>query len=243
MTWYKDWFQDANYRMMYEHRDEGEAETAVELIEQTVGRDPGRSVLDVACGSGRHSIAFARRGYRVTGIDLSPTLLEQARTQAQALGLNITFLQNDMRDIPDGTFDLAVNLFTSFGYFEKDEDNAEVIRNVAAHLVAGGWFVIDFLNALWVREHLIEHDTRVVGTGIHVEQTRWIEAGRIEKRILIRSAGEAREYIESVRLFDYADFERMLHDAGLELQHAFGSYSGAALDLETSPRLIMFTKR
>jgi 2-polyprenyl-3-methyl-5-hydroxy-6-metoxy-1,4-benzoquinol methylase len=242
MTWYKDWFQEANYRVVYEHRDDGEAEEMIDLIERTIGHKPERRVLDVGCGSGRHAISFAKRGYSdVTGIDLSSSLLAEAREQAERHHLSIQFLDRDMRDIPEQSFDLAVNLFTSFGYFETDEDNAAVIKNVAKQLVPNkGWFVIDFLNSKWVREHLVAHDERVTPNGMHIEQTRWIENGRIEKRLLIRNTVEASEYIESVKLFDLTDFEKMFQGAGLTLRHVFGTYRGAVFNPDTSPRLIMF---
>jgi SAM-dependent methyltransferase len=242
MTWYKDWFKDANYSVVYENRDEIEAEEMIDLIERTIGHNPERRVLDVGCGSGRHAISFAKRGYSdVTGIDLSPTLLAEAREQANRLDLSVSFFERDMRDIPDEPFGLAVNLFTSFGYFETDEENAEVISNVARQLLQNkGWFVIDFLNSYWVRSHLVAHDERVAPNGMHIEQTRWIENGRIEKRLLIRNAVEASEYIESVKLFDLADFESMFQRAGLTLRHVFGTYRGAPFNPDTSPRLIMF---
>ena len=242
MTWYKDWFRDSNYKVVYEHRDEFEAEEIIDLIEQTIGHQPERRVLDVGCGSGRHAILFAKRGYAdVTGIDLSPTLLQEAREQATRLDLSIRFLERDMRDIPDEAFDLAVNLFTSFGYFDTDEENATVIENVTKHLIQNkGWFVIDFLNCHWVRQHLVSHDERVALNGMHIEQTRWIENRRIEKRLLIRNAVEANEYIESVKLFDLNNFQNMFRTAGLTLQHVFGTYGGAPFSPDTSPRLIMF---
>jgi SAM-dependent methyltransferase len=241
VSWYKDWFRDANYSVVYEHRDESEAEQLIDLIERIIGHVPARRVLDIGCGSGRHTIAFAKRGYaQVTGIDLSPTLLAEAREEAAQLQLPIRFIECDMREIPNETFDLALNLFTSFGYFERDEDNATVILRAAEHLASSGWFVLDFLNSRWVREHFVAHDERVVPNGTRIEQTRWIENNRIEKRLLVRNNFEAKEYIESVRLFERSDFEQMFSAAGLTLRHLFGTYSGGSFDPDTSPRLIMF---
>ncbi len=242
--WYQDWFQDANYSVVYDHRDDEEAERMMSLIERTTGAESSRSVLDLACGSGRHSIHFARRGYtNVTGIDLSPTLLTVANATAAAEGLDIRFLERDMRDIPVEQFDLIVNLFTSFGYFKDDEDNWSVIDNVGAALREGGWFVLDFLNANHVRSHLIAHDERLLPNGGRLEQIRWIEHGRVEKRLLLRKGEEAQEFVESVRLFELKDFQSAFERAGLTLYHTFGNYTGDEFSPLHSPRLIMFAKR
>jgi SAM-dependent methyltransferase len=244
MSWYKDWFLDANYSVVYEHRDDREAEQIMDLIEQTTGHDTKRRVLDLACGSGRHAISFAKRGYSdVTGVDLSSALLDEGRAAAKELALPIKFLERDMRDVPQEKFDLAVNLFTSFGYFNKDEENAEVIVNVAQSLNDGGYFVIDFLNSLYVRKHLVAHDERLLPGGKRLEQSRWIEDGRVEKRLLIRDVEEAHEYAESVRLFELKDFERMFTTAGLTLEYLFGDYMGEPFDKGKSSRLIMFAKK
>ena len=241
MAWYKDWFRDANYNMVYEHRDEEEAERMLNLIEHTIGHDASRRVLDLGCGSGRHTIAFAKRGYPdVTGVDLSPALLREAREECDKLQLHIRFFERDMRDVPDESFDLILNLFTSFGYFEKDEENSNVIENAAKHLSPTGWFILDFLNSHWVREHFVTHDERMAANGIRIEQSRWIENNRIEKRVLIRDKQEAKEYIESVRLFELLDFQHMFADAKLTIRHCFGTYTGQPFEAETSPRLIMF---
>ena len=244
MSWYKDWFIDSNYSVVYEHRDDREAEQVMDLIEDAIGRDTTRRVLDLACGSGRHAISFAKRGYAdVTGIDLSPTLLAEGRAAASRLGFPIRFLERDMRKVPQEKFDLAVNLFTSFGYFNSDEENAEVIVNVARVLNNGGYFVIDFLNSHYVRKHLVAHDERLLPGGKRLEQSRWIEDGRVEKRLLVRDGEEAQEYVESVRLFELKDFENMFAASGLTLAYLFGDYTGDGFDREKSSRLIMVAKK
>jgi 2-polyprenyl-3-methyl-5-hydroxy-6-metoxy-1,4-benzoquinol methylase len=243
--WYRDWFQDSNYLTVYQHRDTQEAQQMLALIESVLGHKPEDRVLDLGCGSGRHSISLAKKGYKnITGVDLSPTLLEVARRTAQEQGLNIRFEQCDMRHLPaEWQFDLVINLFTSFGYFETDEENAEVIGSIASKLVPGGWLVCDFFNSTWLRHNLISHDERLLPDGRRLEQTRWIEKGRVEKRLLLRSTEEAVEYVESVRMFTRQDFERMFGDAGLRLKHLFGSYDGSEFNETDSSRLIMFAER
>ena len=242
--WYRDWFQDSNYLTVYQHRDTQEAEQMLSLIEQSVKPEKSARILDLGCGSGRHSLSLAKRGYtELTGIDLSPTLLEVAKQTAQEEGLNIRFEQCDMRNIPtDWHFDIVVNLFTSFGYFETDSENAEVIKGISRSLVKGGWLVMDFFNSNWLRHNLVAHDERILPDGRRLEQTRWLEKGRVEKRLLLRSTSEAVEYVESVRMFSQEEFKRMFAENGLRLKHLFGNYDGSEFNESTSPRLIMFAE-
>ncbi|MEO6940935.1 MAG: class I SAM-dependent methyltransferase [Candidatus Kapaibacterium sp.] len=243
--WYNHWFKDSNYTVVYDHRDDEEAEQMLELVERVTGRDQTRSVLDLACGSGRHALSFARRGYqRVTGVDLSETLLAKAELCAKEESLSVTFAREDMRRFPIGDgYDLILNLFTSFGYFQLDEENEEVLARVASALNSDGWFVLDFLNPDWVRTHLVAHDERMLPDGGRVEQTRWIEKGRVEKRLLIRHGEEAQEFFESVRLFQLSDFLAMFERCGLRLSATFGNYGGAPFQAGQSNRLIMFVTK
>lgn len=242
--WYRDWFQDANYLTVYQHRDTQEAEQMLTLIEKTIKLDKSARILDLGCGSGRHSLSLAKRGYEnITGIDLSPTLLEVAKQTAQEEGLAVRFEQCDMRHIPkEWQFDVVANLFTSFGYFETDEENAKVINGISNALAQGGWLIMDFFNSNWLRHNLVAHDERILPDGRRLEQTRWIERGRVEKRLLLRSTSEAVEFVESVRLFSLEDFRKMLSASGLKLQHLFGSYDGSEFNEATSSRLIMFAR-
>lgn len=243
--WYRDWFRDSNYLTVYQHRDTQDAEHMLALIEQTIGKDTTARVLDLGCGSGRHSISLAKRGYEhITGIDLSPTLLEVAKQTANELGLAVRFEQCDMQHIPaDWRFNIVINLFTSFGYFETDEENAEVISGISNVLEPGGSLVMDFFNSTWLRHNLVSHDERIMPDGRRLEQTRWIEKGRVEKRLLLRSTSEAVEYVESVRMFSLEEFKQMFAQNGLRLKHLFGGYDGSEFHESTSPRLIMFAER
>jgi SAM-dependent methyltransferase len=260
MPWYEDWFDRPEYEAVYPHRDEGEAERAADLIERVAEPSPGARLLDIGCGRGRHARAFARRGYRVTGIDLSTRAIEDARERAATEGLSgIDFRKQDMRaPMGKASFDGTVNLFSSFGYFgdgESDGDNGnaehqQVIERVAAALREGGFFVQDFLNAPSVRAGLVPEDTREAGN-LQIREQRWIEGGRINKEITLRPGdgpttaanGHApRTFRESVRLLELADFRRFYEQAGLRLEATFGDYDGAPYD-EQSPRLIMLSRK
>src|SRR5690625_6203570 len=113
-------------------------------------------MLDLGCGRGRHSIALARRGYQVTGIDLSKEVVGKAEEIAEEAGLrNVTFLTGDMRETLDQRFDAVLNLFTTFGYFLEDNENVRVLGNINKLVKSVGTTLIGFLSASCVKAHLI----------------------------------------------------------------------------------------
>lgn len=235
--WFERWFGE-DYLHIYQHRDETEAERAIELIATNL---PGRevtTVLDLACGAGRHTKILRERWWTV-GLDLSMALLKIARSESP----DSPYVRADMRELPfaDESFDLVVNLFTSFGYFEDDREHVQVLSCVCATMKRGGTLVIDFLNASQVRNDLVPYDERVEN-GITIEQTRTISPDDrfVEKRIRLRE--RAKEYIERVRLYSARDLARMLEVAGFDVTKLFGDYSGANWS-EDSPRTILLASR
>jgi SAM-dependent methyltransferase len=235
--WFEEWF-GVDYLRIYQHRDETEAEHVIQLIDRFLEGQSIRSVLDLGCGAGRHSKALCERWWTV-GLDLSAALLRIARREiADAL-----YVRADMRELPFAreSFDLVVNLFTSFGYFEDDRENERVLLCVGEALRPGGTLVIDFLNASHVRSALVPYDERVEN-GITIEQTRAISPDDrfVEKTIRLRERGK--EYIERVRLLTPRDLERMLGVAGFAIVNRVGDYTGAPWSAE-SPRTILFASR
>ena len=235
--WFEEWFGD-DYLRIYQHRDESEAERAIDLIAAHVRGREIQAVLDLACGAGRHSKALCERWWTV-GLDLSAALLRVARRESA----EAPYVRADMRELPfaSESFDLVVNLFTSFGYFEDDREHARVLDCVRTAMKPGGTLVIDFLNASQVRRNLVPYDERVAN-GITIEQVRTISPDDrfVEKTIRLRESG--REYVERVRLFSAGDLERMLEAAGFEVAQRFGDYTGARWS-ENSPRSILFASR
>lgn len=243
MPWYDGWFDSDAYTLVYAHRDTEEAEQCLDLIEAVQEPTPGARMLDVGCGRGRHSLQLARRGYRVTGIDLSEPSIQEARAAATEHNLPVIFDVRDMREaVCEACFDGVVNLFTTFGYFDDDAENQSALRAMRTALVRGGWFVQDFLNAPQVRATLVPEDEHV-RHGVHIHQKRWIEDGRIHKRITLTPEDGAPEtHRESVRLFTRADLEAMYEAVGLRPTHAFGHYDGRP-HAGDSPRLILMAER
>jgi SAM-dependent methyltransferase len=230
--WFEEWFGE-EYLQLYPHRDDAEAERAVALIARATGLAAGWRVLDVGCGAGRHARAFRAVGARCVGLDLSLTLLRVARGVTDA-----PLVRGDMRRLPirAGSMDLTVSLFTSFGYFERDEEHAAALREMVATVRPGGWFVIDFLNAAEVRRRLVERET-VPLRGGRAEVARTMSAdGRYVCKTILAPGG--RRFTERVRLFTQEQMEAMLLHAGVEVRHRFGDYDAAPLGPD-SPRTFL----
>ncbi len=234
--WFEEWFGE-EYLHLYPHRDEAEATRAVELLRSNVPWRAGLRVLDVGCGAGRHTRALAEAGATVTGVDLSRALLDHARRCSGA-----SFARADMRRLPvrDGSVDLVVNLFTSFGYFSSDAEHADVLAAMIRTLVPGGSFVIDFLHAATVIETLVpEADVTLADTPVHISK-RLLDGRRsVEKTIAL---ADGRRFVERVRLFTPAELEAMIAAAGARVRCRFGDYAGAAIGAG-SPRTILIADR
>ena len=242
MPWYEDWFDRDEYELVYQCRDEDEAERAVDLVKRLAAPDAEAEIVDAGCGRGRHARALARHGYRVTGFDLSARALRQARERAKAEGLSIRFVQHDLRTpLCTACTDGVVNLFSSFGYFEEEADHQRAVRALAAALRPGGFLVQDFMNAPEVKKTLVPENTTTRG-GVEIQQQRWIEGGRINKEITLRENGAERSFTESVRLLTLSDFETLYAAAGLTLRKTCGAYDGRAYTAD-SPRLILYAVR
>jgi SAM-dependent methyltransferase len=230
--WFEEWFGE-EYLQLYPHRDEAEADRAVALVARATGLRPGWRVLDVGCGAGRHARAFRAAGARCVGLDLSRTLLRIARGVTDA-----PLVRADMRELPirPGSMDLTVSLFTSFGYFERDEEHAGALREMVGTLRPRGWFVIDFLNASEVRSRLVPWErVPVLGGAVEVARSVSPDGHYVCKTIVTQ---EGRKFVERVRLFEPAEIAAMLGDAGVDVRHRFGDYDAAPLR-PGSPRTIL----
>lgn len=201
-------------------------------------------VLDLCCGMGRHSLALSEEGYQVTGIDLSDVLLEEARELDRDQA--VTWISSDMRRLPleDQEFDAVLNLFTSFGYFTKDEEHIKVLEEIWRVLKPGGRFIIDFLNPAYVKMNLVPESSRE-SEGQRIDERRQIENGYVKKEITITDSngGEPRQYNERVKLYTCDAFQLMVEEAGLCIDQIHGSYEEDQYEPETSPRMIFIGRR
>lgn len=193
--WFEVWFNTEEYLKVYRHRNEAEAEKLVNLILGNINIKSGSDVIDLACGAGRHSILFAEKGFSVTAVDLSAHLLNVAKRRAIEQGLKINFVNADLRYFCIASkFDLVMNLFTSFGYFESDEENFSLFSTAFELLKNNGNFVLDYFNTDFVRKNFIPYSEEIIG-GEKVIQERKIVGNRVIKNIKIARNGTSKKYM------------------------------------------------
>ena len=239
-AWFESWFDTPWYHLLYRHRDESEAFAFIDRLVDWLKPEAQASFLDLACGKGRHAIRLAELGLHVTGIDLSHSNIMAARTHEKA---GLAFFEHDMRKpFRSNYFDVTVNLFTSFGYFDHASDNLRSLDAVRRGLKPGGRLVLDFFNVPYVLEHLVAEEEKDID-GVHFHIKRTFTGTHLVKTITFESAGTRHQFEERVQTITQPQFAAYFAQLGMVLTNQFGSYALEAYDADQSPRLIMVAQK
>jgi SAM-dependent methyltransferase len=216
------------------------AREEVPRVVALLGLEPGAKILDLCCGPGRHSLELARRGYRVTGVDRTALYLEKARETAAAENLDVEFVQKDAREFSRSeAFDGAINLFTSFGYFEDPADDFRVMRNLCASLRPCGKLAMDLMGKEVLARVFQERNWHEVDNRLVLEERKICRHWTwIENRWIQFADGRRFEHEFSHRLYSAAELERLAREAGFESVEVFGDLEGAPYD-EKAKRLLI----
>lgn len=233
MAWYKEWF-GTEYLDLYSHRNQGEAETHVRFVAEVFADSEPQAVLDLASGAGRHTQALRRLGIRALGVDLSLILLSEPP--------RLPSVAADMCCLPfsQGVFDWVLNFFTSFGYFEDEDQNTQVLHEIHRVLAPEGRFLIDLFNRDFVVANLVPHEQQQ-REGYDVEIKRWFDprTQRVNKRIRVHARHrKVQTFLESVRAYTRQEVEAALGVAGLTVDQLFGDFQGESFRSD-SERLIL----
>ncbi|NRS88091.1 SAM-dependent methyltransferase [Flavobacterium sp. 7E] len=237
-TWFSSWFDTPYYHILYKDRNYREAQVFMDNLTHYLNLPEKAKVLDLACGKGRHSIYLNQLGFNVLGADLSENSIEQASKNTND---SLHFEVHDMREPFEEKYDAIFNLFTSFGYFENDEDNLTTLKAIKESLSEYGFAVIDFMNVTQVINTLVPEETKTVD-GIDFHLKRYLKEGHIYKEIDFEDQGRKFHYTEKVRALTLNDFEELMEEAGIFLLDIFGDYKLKKFHKTESERLIMIFK-
>jgi SAM-dependent methyltransferase len=232
--WWRSWF-GPGYLALYDEYLAERTPVEIDRLEALLALRPPLGILDLPCGQGRHAIELARRGYDVTGVDLSPFMLKVAEERARSEGVRVRWLSGDMRQpIAGERFDVVLNLFTSLGYFADEADDRKVIGAAAVMLGPGGRFVLEVINGERVMAHFQEREWFTVGQAAVVERRSLDPAARrmvVERTV--NTPNESEVSVHAIRLYSGRDVDAMLRAAGFHRVDIYGDWSGEPLTPES----------
>ncbi|MCH7738003.1 MAG: class I SAM-dependent methyltransferase [Chloroflexi bacterium] len=221
-----------------------QAAVEVDAILSLTSVAPSARVLDLCCGMGRHALELARRGFSVTGVDRTVKFLDQARQQAREEGLTIEFLRQDMRAFRQpNSFDMALNLNTSFGYFEDPADDLQVIRNIHASLLPGGILVLQTIGKEVLARIFQERDWSEIEGSLFLQERRPAEDwGRMDVRWIKITSGQREEWSFTHRLFAATELAALMREAGFQSVKTYGDLEGGPYD-NTARKLVIVAQK
>ncbi len=233
--WFKDWFDTKYYHILYQDRNDDEAQVFMEHLVSFLKLNKNSKILDLPCGRGRHSVFLNQLGYKVIGADLSENSITFAKEFEND---TLHFEVHDMRDPFQTKFDAIFNLFTSFGYFDDEHMNIQVLQNLKNGLKENGVLVIDFMNVNHVKNSIVYNEI-ITKNDINFNINRTVNDNTIIKRINFLADGSDHNYTEKIKILPLETLKKYFKVVGLELKHTFGSYLLEDFNIESSSRLIL----
>jgi len=238
--WIENWFGSEYYSLLYKHRDSEEAHLFLNKLIKLLELSPATRILDYGCGKGRHSIYLSKKGFKVTGIDISEESIKASKKKENE---NLEFFVHDMRNyFRINYYDVVLSLFTSFGYFESDHENNKVIKSAAGALKKGGIFVLDFMNAEKEIKELIPKE-RCKINNIDFNLFRYTKNNCIVKEINITNKEKKYNFREHVKAYKLNSLKTFFDENQFEILHLFGDYHLSPFNESTSKRLIVIGRK
>ncbi|MEJ7780260.1 MAG: class I SAM-dependent methyltransferase [Daejeonella sp.] len=238
--WFQNWFNSPYYHILYQQRNDEEAEFFIDNLCAYLKPVLNARLLDIACGRGRHSVYLNKKGYDVTGIDLS---FSSIRFAQQFENEKLHFYVHDMRYLfYINYFDIAFNLFTSFGYFESEKDHVNALKTFRKSLKKNGILVLDYFNSEKIIRNLTQQEVKHAD-GIDFYISKKVAAGKIVKSISFEHKNKDFSFKEEVKAFNLKDFKKMFEKSGFKVLGHFGDYSLNPYDELRSDRLIFICSK
>lgn len=235
MDWFETWFDTPYYHILYNNRDYIEAENFITKLTDYLQLPKNAKVIDLACGKGRHSIFLNKLGYDVLGLDLSQqSILHNKQFENETLHFAVHDIRNPLSV---KNYDAVLNLFTSFGYFQTEEEDLSVFSSVYNGLKSKGIFVLDFLNKGFVESDVKEYSVEKRGElEFHIRKK--IENNYVIKQINFTDKNQNFEFYERVKLHTPDEINNYAKRSGFERLQVWGNYHLQPFDEKHSPRCI-----
>lgn len=237
-NWYASWFNTPYYHILYKDRNHREAALFMNRLTKFLKLKPNDTILDLACGRGRHAKYLYKKGFNVTGVDLSEESIRYAKQYEKN---RLHFEVHDMCFPYPQKFDAVFNLFTSFGYFKNESDNLRTIEAIKAELKESGYGVIDFLNTELAIKNLVPSEKKKM-ENIVFDIKKFVANGHIFKEIRFKDLDKEYLFTERVKALTLKDFKEYFSEAQVKLKHTFGDYQLNPFDPKKSERLILIFK-
>jgi len=233
-----NWFDSPYYKLLYKNRNNKEARLFIDNLLKKINIKPNSKVLDLACGTGRHSIYLSKKGFDVVGIDKSEKNILTAKKNENK---KLIFYKQEMTENINIQFNAVFNFFTSFGY-DNHKYNFDTVENISKNLNSGGLFIVDFFNHKIIRENIIENEEKII-EDIKFKIHRYIKNSCIYKEITFEHNKTKYNFKEKVMLLELKDFETYFHKNNLKIINIYGNYELSSFDINESPRLILISKK
>ncbi|MBB6463806.1 class I SAM-dependent methyltransferase [Flammeovirga kamogawensis] len=238
--WFDQWFNTPYYHILYQNRDFKEAETFVKKLSNHLNISNVDKVLDLACGKGRHAIFLNKLGFNVEGIDLSTESIQHAK---QFENEKLKFSTHDMRELyKKEEFTFILNLFTSFGYFETEEEDLLALKMIANSLKHNGYFVLDYFNTYKVINSLPEKLV-IKRPEMDFNVHKYLKNRHVMKEIAFSADGKDYLFTERVEALKNKDFLKLFESVNLKVINTFGDYNLNLFDREKSDRMIFVVQK
>ncbi|MFW9916587.1 MAG: SAM-dependent methyltransferase [Candidatus Thorarchaeota archaeon] len=243
--WYRKFFERDYLRVYKDFFPIERTTQEVEGILDILNLEKGASILDLCCGQGRHSIELAKRGFQVTGLDLSEIHIQEARQASEAQILDIKWLRKDMRDIPEefaGNFDAIINMFSAFGYLESQEEDIKVLKAVRRSLKPDGQFLMEIMNREFVIRHFKPKDWYYTSDGLLIlEERRFdLQTGQNQVQVqIIEEDGKKTVQGHAMTLYSLSEMKILYGAAELEIREVFGALDKRPYDFDCHRMVIL----
>lgn len=238
--WFDQWFNTPYYHILYQNRDFKEAEQFMCALSNHLGIKKEDKVLDLACGKGRHSIFLNKLGFNVEGIDLSKESIQHARQFENEL---LKFNVHDMRELyKEHKYHFIVNLFTSFGYFETEEEDLLALKMIAHSLKEKGYFILDYFNTYKVINSLPQK-TVIERPELSFNVHKFLNNRHVMKQIEFSDNGKHYIFTERVEALKKSNFLKLFEQVNLKVINIFGDYKLNSFDKEHSDRMIFIVQK